>query len=159
MMTLKNDRRTLAAWIGGGTSLAAILAVGAIALWPASETDKARADGEAFGAAVYQLQTATSAEEVDEALVELGDAVAGTSEHVTDEVSEQIDDQADALSRAADGFVGERTADDAFEQDLYEYELDTAVDDLTNNAEDFRTQGPDVRSAFWEGYQDGVTAS
>src|ERR1700754_1134407 len=143
------ERRTLLTWIGGGTSLAAILAVGAIAFWPASETDKARSDGEAFGAAVSQLQTATTADEVDAALVEIDHAVAGTGDHVTDEVSDQIDAQADALARAADGFVGERTADSEFDQDLYAWELDTAVADLTDNAEDFRTQGPEVRSAFW----------
>jgi hypothetical protein len=39
----------------GGTLVAAALTAVAIAVWPASETDKARADGERLGAAVNQL--------------------------------------------------------------------------------------------------------
>ena len=48
------------------------------------------------------------------------------------------------------------TADDEFEADLYEPELETAVDDLTSNADDFRTTGPEVQQAFWDGYEDGL---
>src|SRR5262245_29733911 len=103
-------------WIAGSSSLAAILAVGAIAFWPASETDKARADGEAFGASVAALQDATTYGEVDAALVDMRDALADTGDHMTDEVAEQVDQQADALDRAVDGFVGERTSGDELEQ-------------------------------------------
>jgi hypothetical protein len=150
------SRKKTLTWIGGGSTLAALLAAAAIALWPASETDKARADGEAFGTAVAQLQSATTAGEVDAALVDLRDAAVSTRDHMTDEVSEQVDQQADALERAADGFVGERQTTDDFEQDLYQLELETAVDDLSQQADEFRTQGPEVRQAFWEGYQDGL---
>ena len=65
----------------------------------------------------------------------------------------------DALDRAADGFVGTLTADDEFEQDLYEAELDVAVDDLTSQAEDFRTTGPEVQQAFWDGFDTGLDAA
>ena len=64
-----------------------------IALWPASEADKARADGE---------------------------------------------------------------SDSDWDQALYEYELEVAVDDLATQAEDFRTQGPEVHQAFWEGYDESI---
>jgi hypothetical protein len=140
----------------GGTAVASICAVLAIAAWPASETDKARDDGEAFGAAVAQLQSADSTEEVDDALVELDAAVTDTREHAGDAVADQADRQADALSRAADGFVGMHEAGDDFEADLYEYELEVAVDDLATNADDFRTTGPEVQQAFWDGYEDGL---
>ena len=139
-----------------GASLAAVLAAGTVALWPASETDKARDDGERVGAAVAQLQSAATLEEVDAAMVDLHDAAADTREHAGDAVDQQVNDQVDALDRAVDGFVGERTTDDSFEADLYHAELDTAVGDLTSNADEFRTTGPEVQQAFWEGYQDGL---
>jgi hypothetical protein len=151
------DRRKLLGYVAGGGTLAAVLAAGTLALWPASETDKARDDGQRVGAAVAQLQSATSGEEVDAALVELRDAAADTRDHAGDAVSTQVDDQVDALDRAVDGFAGERTTDDSFEADLYHAELDTAVDDLTSQADDFRTTGPEVQQAFWEGYQDGFS--
>lgn len=79
-----------------------------------------------------------------------------TRDHAGDAVYNQAVDQEDALTRAADGFVGTLTADDAFEADRYQAELDIAVYDLNNQAADFRDQGPEVRQAFYEGYQDGL---
>ena len=152
------ERKSLFAWIGGGTLAATALAVVAIAVWPASEADKARDDGERVGAAVNQLYYADSSTEVDAALTELDAAVADTREHAGSNVSDQVSDQADALARAADGVVGQVTADDEFEADLYQAELDIAVDDLTRQADDFRTEGPEVQQAFWEGYETGFSA-
>jgi hypothetical protein len=149
---------SLLAKLAGGTSLAAILAAVTIAVWPASEAEKAYDDGERFGTAVAQLQSADTTDEVDAALTEMSAAVSDTREHSSDAVADQVDDQADALSRAADGFVGEHTADDSFEADLYQAELDVAVDDLTDNAEDFRTTGPEVQQSFWDGYEDGLNS-
>jgi hypothetical protein len=150
------SNRSLLAKLAGGTTVAALLAAGAIAFWPASETDKAYDDGQRFGEAVAQLQSAQSTEEVDAALTEMDAAVADTRDHAGDAVADQVADQDDALSRAADGFVGTHTSDDAFEVDLYQSELNTAVDDLESNAEHFRTTGPEVQQAFWDGYQDGL---
>ena len=148
--------RSLLAKLAAGTGIAAVLAAGTIALWPASETEKAYDDGQAFGAAVAQLQSADTYEEVDDALVELNVAAQDTAEHAGSAVTDQVNDQADALSRAADGFVGSHTADDSFEADLYQAELDVAVDDLTDNADDFRTTGPEVQQSFWDGYESGL---
>jgi hypothetical protein len=142
--------------LAGGGAVAAALAALTIAVWPASEADKARSDGEQFGTAVAQLQAADTTAEVDAALVEVRDAASATADHGYDAVSTQVNDQADALNRAADGYVGSVTSDDAFEQDLYEAELDGAVSDLENNADDFRTTGPEVQQAFWDGYETGV---
>ena len=139
-----------------GTGVAALLAAATIAVWPASETEKAYDDGQAFGSAVAQLQAADTYEEVDDALVELELAAEDTAEHAGDAVYDQVNRQEDALSRAADGFAGSHTADDSFEADLYQAELDYAVDDLTDNAEDFRTTGPEVQQSFWDGYQNGL---
>jgi hypothetical protein len=155
-----SDRRTsLVRWIGGGTLAATALTVLTIAVWPASEVDKARADGDQFGQAVAQLQDAQSTAEVDAALVEVRTAASDTADHAGDALAEQVDDQADALDRAVDGFVGEHSADDGFEQDLYAAQLDVAVDDLTSQAEDFRTQGPEVEQAFWDGFDSGLNAA
>ena len=151
------DRRKLLGYVAGTGTLAAVLAAATIALWPASETDKARDDGARVGAAVSRLQSATTADEVDAALVDLHDAASDTRDHAGDAVAGQVGDQVDALDRAVDGFVGERTADDSFEADLYHAQLDTAVDDLAGQADQFRTTGPEVQQAFWEGYQDGLT--
>jgi len=151
------DRGSLLRWIAGGTGVAAILATVAIAVWPASAADKARDDGEQLGQAVSQLYYADTTAEVDAALAEIDTAVSDTRTHAGDAVADQVADQEDALSRAADGFVGAHTSDDSFEVDVYQAELDTAVDDLVDNASDFRAEGPEVQQAFWEGVDDGLT--
>jgi hypothetical protein len=151
-------RSAMSRWVAGGLlAIAALTAVVIALVWP-SEADKARADGERYGEAVAQLAAADTATEVDAALVDVRDAAADTRDHAGDAVAGQVADQQDALDRAVDGFVGSRTSDDAFEADLYEAELDIAVDDLTTQADDFRAQGSDVQQAFWDGYQDGVNA-
>ena len=154
------DRReSLVAWLVGGVLAAAAVAAVVIALWPASQADKARDDGKQVGAAVASLYNADSAEEVDAALVDMRDAAVDTREHVGDAVAEQVSDQANALERAADGYVGSRTADDSFSQDLYQAELDVAVDDLAYHADDFRSTGPEVQQAFWDGYETGFAGN
>jgi hypothetical protein len=147
--------RSLVAWIIGGAALVATIVVVAIAVWPASEADKAREDGKHVGEAVSSLYNAQTSEEVDAALTDLRTAVTDTRDHAISNVSDQVNDQADALYRAADGFVGSHTSDDSFEADLYQAELDYAVDDLDQQAEDFQNEGPEVRQAFWDGYEDG----
>lgn len=148
---------SLLRWLCGGLLTAAVLVALTVALWPASEADKARADGEAFGQAVNQLYYADSETEVDAALAEVDQAVGDTREHAGDEVAEQVTKQEDALSRAADGYVGAVTSDDGFESDVYEAELDVALDDLSSQASDFRAQGPEVHQAFWEGVDAGLS--
>jgi hypothetical protein len=138
--------------------IAAALAAVAIAAWPASETDKARDDGEQLGEAVSQLYYAESSAEVDAALAEIDEAAADTREHSGDAVADQIAAQEDALARAADGFAGSVTAGDEFEQDLYQAELELALDDLTTQASDFRAQGPEVNEAYWEGFDEGLSS-
>ena len=136
----------------GGLTLAALLTALAIAVWPTSNTDRARNDGEALGAAVTALEEADTQAEVDAALVDIREAAADTREHAGNAVADQVDRQADALERAADGAYGMATAGDEFTSDVYQWELETAVDDLNDNAAGFREEGPDVQQAFWEGY-------
>ena len=143
--TDRADRSSLVRWIGGGTAVVAGLAAVAIAVWPASATDKARADGEQVGEAIAALYDADSTTEVDAALADLDAAVA-----------DQAADQQDALAAAAEGVTGSLTAGDEFEAELYQAELDYAIDDLTDNASDFRAEGPQVNQAFWEGVEDGL---
>jgi hypothetical protein len=152
-------RTSLLAWIAGGVVTAALLVALAIAVWPASEADKARADGEQLGQAVSDLYYAQSEAEVDAALADVDAAVNDARDHAGDEVSEQVAEQQDALARAVDGFVGATTTDDAFEADLYEVELDYALDDLESQAADFREQGPEVQQAYWEGFEEGFEGS
>jgi hypothetical protein len=152
-------RGSLLTWIAGGVLTAAVLAAVAIAVWPASEAEKARADGEQLGQAVGDLYYAQSEAEVDAALADIDAAVSDARDHAGDEVAEQVTEQQDALARAVDGFVGATTTDDAFEADLYEVELDYALDDLESQASDFRTQGPEVQQAFWEGFEEGLPSN
>jgi hypothetical protein len=147
--------RSLVAWILGGAALVAAIAAVAIAVWPASEADKAREDGKHLGEAVTSLYNAQTTDEVDAALTDVRSALQDTRDHASDNVADQIDDQADALYRAADGFVGTQTSDNGFEVDLYQAELNDAVDDLDHQAQDFQDEGPEVRQAFYDGYQDG----
>ncbi|HEX8741493.1 MAG TPA: hypothetical protein VF712_00015 [Thermoleophilaceae bacterium] len=136
--------------------LAGTLAIAAIALWPESEADKARDDGERLGEAVGQLYYADSSSEVDAALAEVHDAAAESADHAGDAVAEQVAAQEDALERAADGFAGAATTSDDFERDAYEAELDYAIDDLESNAAEFQENAPEVRDAFWQGVEDGL---
>jgi hypothetical protein len=153
---LEAPRRRLLLWAGGGAGVVAALVAGTIALWPASTVEQARDDGERFGEAVSALYNAQSSDEVDAALGDLQSAAVDTRDHVGDDVANHVSDQQDALSRAADGFVGTRTADDAWSVDLYQAELNTAVDDLADEAEQFRTTGPEAAQAFYEGVQEGL---
>jgi hypothetical protein len=143
-------------WITAGVLTAAVIVAVAIAVWPASNTDKARSDGEAFGQAVVALDHAQSPADVDAALDDLGEAAASTRDHAGDAVADEVDRQDDALSRAVDGWTGVHSTDDSFSESLYQSELDTAVDDLNDNAADFRTEGPEVQQAFWDGFQTAV---
>jgi hypothetical protein len=149
--------KVLPALIGGGSALA-VLAALAIALWPASEVDKARADGEQLGEAVSALYAADSPSEANAALADVHRAAVDARDHAGDAVADQVAAQEDALARAADGFVGMYEAGDEWEADLYQAELDVAVDDLAGNAEEFRSTGPEVQQAFWEGFESTVDA-
>ena len=112
----------------GGTTLVAALAATAIAVWPASAADKAYDDG-----------------------VKVGEAL--TAVYQADTQAE-----AEAFDRAAEGAIGAATAEDAWEQDVYQAELEVAMDDLVDGASDFRADGPQVHQGFWEGVQDGLDA-
>jgi len=149
-------RGSLLAKLLGGALVVALLAAVTVAVWPESAADRAHDDGERLGQAVGDLYYADSDAEVEAALSDIDGAVADTREHAGDELASQVGDQADALSRAADGFVGSRTTDDAWEADLYQAELDVALDDLSTGASDFRAQGPEVHQAFWQGVDDGL---
>jgi hypothetical protein len=143
---------SLSTKVGLGALCALLAAILTIALWPASEADKARGDGEQLGTAVSSLYAADSTDEVDAALDDVADAAADTRAHAGDQVGERVNDAEDALSRAADGFAGSVTADDEFEQDVYQAELDDAVADLDGQAQDVRDDAPEVEQAFWDGF-------
>jgi hypothetical protein len=144
--------------VAGAAVLAALVAGIAIAVWPMSDTDRARRDGEHFGTAVAELRDAQSTGDVHAGLADLHDALRDTREHVGSAVADQVDAQGDAIYRAVDGSFGKRSADDDFGHDVYDAQLDNALDDLTGQADDFRTTGSDVQQAFWEGVQDGLDA-
>ena len=141
----------------GGTLIASALVAATIAVWPASEAEKARDDGEQLGQAVSNLYYADSEADVDAALAEIDQAAIDSRDHAGDAVAEQVADQEDALARTVDGFVGSRTADNEFDAELYQAELDYAVDDLTTQASEFRTEAPEVQQAYWEGFEEGFS--
>jgi hypothetical protein len=153
------SRRSLLRRIAAGLLAAAILTVLVIAVWPASEAEKARADGKQLGEAVGALYNAQSAEEVEAALADVHTAAVDSRDHAGDAIADQVAAQEDALARAANGFVGTHTGDDAFESDLYQAELDVAIDDLTGQADEFRTQAPEVQQSYWDGFQEGLPGS
>jgi hypothetical protein len=145
--------------VGLGTLCALLAAILTIALWPASEASKARADGEQLGTAVSSLYAADTTDEVDAALDDVSDAVADTRDHAGDQVNERVNDAADALDRAADGFAGAVTADDEFSQDVYQSELDDAIGDLDSQAQDVSDDAPEVEQAFWDGFDSTFTTA
>ena len=145
--------------VGLGALCALLAAILTIALWPASEADKARDDGEQLGTAVSALYAANSTDEVDAALTDVRAAVSDTREHAGDQVDERVDDATDALSRAADGVVGTVTADDEFSQDVYQSELDHAITDLQDGSQSVRDNAPEVEQAFWDGFDSTFTTA
>jgi hypothetical protein len=150
-------RTSLVGKILGGTLIASALVAATIAVWPASEAEKARDDGEQLGQAVSNLYYADTEADADAALAEIDQAAIDSRDHADDAVAEQVADQEDALARAVDGFVGSRTADHEFDAELYQAELDYAVDDLTTQASEFRTEAPEVQQAYWEGFEEGFS--
>jgi acyl-CoA reductase-like NAD-dependent aldehyde dehydrogenase len=143
---------SLATKLGLGALCALLAAILTIALWPASEADKARGDGEQLGTAVSSLYAADSTDGVDAALDDVADAASDTRAHAGEQFGERVNDAQDALSRAADGFAGTVSADDGFERDLYQAELDDAIADLDGQAQDVRDDAPEVEQAFWDGF-------
>jgi hypothetical protein len=150
---------SLAMKLGLGTLCALAAATLTLALWPASEADKARDDGEQLGTAVSSLYAADSASEVDDAIADIETAGADIRSHAGERADERVNEAQDALSRAADGFAGAVTADDEWDQDLYEYELDVALEDLADGAEDLREDAPEVEQAFWDGFDRTFTTA
>ncbi len=142
-----------------GVFALAVVALATVALWPASEAEKARDDGQQLGEAVSQLYYAESTAEVEDALAEVDDAASDSVDHGSDALGEHVSGQEDALVRAADGFVGALTAESDFDSELYQVELDYAVEDLTSQAEEFRSEAPGVEQAYWEGFEDGFSGS
>jgi hypothetical protein len=149
-------RTSLTRWIAAGAALCAVVAGLAIALWPASAADTAYDDGQRLGQAVTELRAAETYDDVDDALTEVRHAAADARDHAGDELDRQITDQGDALSHALNGFAGAVSTDSAWDQELYEAELDTALDDLSAQADEFRTGAPEVSQAFYDGLQDGL---
>ena len=84
--------------------------------------------------------------------------MADTRDHAGDRVDEQLSDTQDALARAADGFAGAHTTD-GWDADLYQAELDIAVDDLADQAQDIREDAPEVEQAFLDGFDSGLTTT
>ena len=140
--------------IAATVAIAGVVTAGVL-LWPDSEADKAREDGENVGAAVAAVYEADSESEAEAALDGLTVAIEDTREHAGDAIAEQVADQEEDLSYAVEGYVGMIEADDEWEADAYEAELDYAVDELANQASDFRETGPEVQQAFWEGVEEG----
>lgn len=139
----------------GACLVALALMAATIAVWPASEADKARDDGEQLGEAMTQVYEADSQSELDSALAAVDEAVSVSSDHAGDAVAEQVERQANALDRAVEGYYGAVTTTDEWEQELYETQLSYAVTDLEYNADEFRGSSDDVVEAYWDGFDDG----
>jgi len=150
------SRMSLTRWIAAGVALCAVVAGLAIAFWPASAADTAYDDGQRLGNAVTELQTAETYDDVDNALTDVREAADDARDHASEELGDQITRQGDALSHALNGFAGAVSTDSERDQELYESELDVALDDLATQAEDFRTDAPEVTQAFYDGLQNGL---
>jgi hypothetical protein len=148
---------SLSRWLAGGTLVVAVLTALTIALWPQSDADKARSDGEKFGNAVAELRDAETTSDVHDGLGDLNNAVHDTREHLNDAVSGQASEQGDAIYHTVNGLMGAASTDEgSWDQDLYEEEFDQAVDDFSSNVDEFRTGAPEVTQAFWDGVQSGL---
>jgi phage-related protein len=122
-------------------ALVAALAVGACGDSP---EDEARDDGEAIGEAVRELDDATSPEQIQEAVADIGEAVDGMGEDARDAVREQVETQRDTLQDAAGAIQGADTSD-----------LQAAIQQIRSQAAAFETGTDSVANEFWRGFDDG----
>jgi hypothetical protein len=150
------EARKLTRWLLVGVLAAAMLAAAAVAVWPASAADTAYDDGVRVGQAVDDLRNADTYTDVDNALTDVRHATRDARDHAGDELDQQITDEQSAFFDALNGAAGSVQSTDDWDQSLYEDQLDSAIDDLSSNADEFRTNGPDVVQSFWNGVQDGL---
>ena len=150
-------RSRLLQWVGVGT-LAAVFATSlTIAVWPASEADKARDRRRADRPGRQRALRRPERRARSTRRWPTSRSPSPTPRnHAGDRVDEQLSDTEDALSRAADGFAGAHTTD-GWDADLYQAELDVAIDDLADQAQDIREDAPEVEQAFWDGFDSGLT--
>jgi len=157
--TTSPRRRSILVRLSAGAATVATVTLATVALWPASNAEKAHADGEQLGEAVAAVEAADTQEELDAAMEDLDVAVEETADNAGDAVYDEAVEFDDAADRAVDGFVGMNTTDDGFEYDLYEAELDGAIDDLNDQASDLEEGIPEVQEEFWQGYEEGYNGT
>jgi hypothetical protein len=146
----------LTRWIIGAVTGVAVVVVLAVALWPQSAEDRAYDDGQRLGQALTDLRTADTYAEVDAGLTDVRHAASKAHDHVGDALDEQLTKQQNAFFAAVDGYAGATTTDDAWEQDVYDAELDDALNAFDDQADDFRSSSDDVARAFGDGLQSGL---
>src|SRR5690349_4857803 len=76
----------LTGWLAGGVLVALLAVAFTVALWPASQADKARDDGERLGTAVNALYLADTPADVDSALADVRAAAGDARDHAGDAV-------------------------------------------------------------------------
>jgi hypothetical protein len=127
-----------------GAIAAAVLAALALAACGESPEDEAREDGEQIGEQLRALFDATSAEEAQAALEELGAAAEELEEDTRDHVGAQVDTQRTTLETA----IAELASGDVDG-------AKAAAQQIRAQADSFRSGNDSISNEFWRGFEEG----
>jgi hypothetical protein len=136
--------------------LGTLLLTGALAVAGAgcgeSPEDTAKDHGEDVGEAFRDLTDARSVQEIDEAAVELKDAVAAVGDSGGDQVQQQLSTQQANVEQV---IAGVRSALSAGDVAGAQAALQSEIQEVRAQAQAFRSSGDSVANAFWDGVKKG----
>lgn len=137
--------------LAGTLLLAGALAVAGAGCGESPE-DNAKDHGEDVGEAFRDLTQARSAQEIDDAAVELKDAVAAVGDSGGDQVQQQLGTQQATVQKAIADVKSALAAGDVAGAQTT---LQSALQDVRAQAQAFRSSGDSVANAFWSGVKEG----
>jgi hypothetical protein len=133
-----------------------LLLTGALAVAGAgcgeSPEDNAKDHGEDVGEAFRELTDARSAQEVDDAAVDLKDAVAAVGDSGGDRVQQQLATQQANINQAIAAVKSALAAGDVAGAQAT---LQSQLQEVRAQAQAFQSSGDSVANAFWDGVKEG----
>jgi multidrug efflux pump subunit AcrA (membrane-fusion protein) len=139
-----------------GRLVGTLLLTGALAIAGAgcgeSPEDNAKDHGEDVGEAFRDLTNARSAQEIEDAAVELKDAVAAVGDSGGDEVQQQLNTQQANIDAAIAAVKSALAAGDVAGAQTA---LQSQLQEVRAQAQSFRSSNDSVANAFWSGVKEG----
>jgi hypothetical protein len=140
----------------GRRLIGTLLLTGALAVAGAgcgeSPEDNAKDHGEDVGEAFRDLTNARSAQEIDDAAVQLKDAVAAVGDSGGDQVQQQLSTQEANIEQAIAAVKSALAAGDIAGAQAA---LQSELQEVRAQAQSFRSSNDSVANAFWSGVKEG----